>query len=164
MACVLISFFKDIMNGLFRAVSSFVMFIILILSLLILTTLPNLVISDPWYTSRTMICYPFLLFAVVSYCNGRFDNKKIAICVSIVIFYSFFILSNSFGSVLKSNDEYNDFISRNISNEMMKDNDYDLYKVVIVGQSKKAIRSELQYQAFPIIDKLAPNYMSEGWY
>ncbi|MCH4635433.1 glucosyltransferase domain-containing protein [Escherichia coli] len=162
-ACVLISFFKDIMNGFFRAVSLFVMFIILILSLLILTTLPNLVISDPWYTSRTMICYPFLLFAVVAYCKSRFDNKVIAICVSIVIFYSF-ILSNSLGSVLKNNDEYNDFISRNISNEIMKDNDYDLYKVVIVGQSKRAIRSELQYQAFPIIDKLAPNYMSEGWY
>ncbi|NBM04546.1 glucosyltransferase domain-containing protein [Proteus sp. G2671] len=141
----------------------FFLFFLFLFSIVLLTTLPNLVLSDPWYTARTMICYPFIFYFLVSYSYSYVSNKILSISTILVVFFSF-ILSNSFGSVLKDNDDYNNFIAQSVSSDIMKNNNYDVYNVMIVGAQKKPIRSAKQYEIFPVIDKLAPLYMTKEWY
>ena len=136
---------------------------VLIALLFLLTTLPNLLINEPWYTARTMICYPFIVYFIVLFCSRGVNSKFLSFSVSVVLFFSF-VLSSSFGSVLKNNDEYYNFLAESVSSKIMSGNTYSDYNVAILGNSGYARRSKLQYKIYPIMEFLAPNYMDHEWY
>ncbi|WP_311749210.1 glucosyltransferase domain-containing protein [Proteus terrae] len=151
-----------IKSGGISSIVSNILFLFLLSLLFILTMLPNLVIINPWYSPRTMVCFPFIIYGIILYCNN-INKIFLNISISILIFFSF-ILSNSYGNILKSNDEYNSFLSQSISSTIMENNHYSSYNLVIVGRQKTPHRSNLQYEIYPILKRVTPVYMTEGWY
>lgn len=159
---LLVSYAIILMGGILR-VKKIIILSILILSLFILTAMPNLIISEPWYTLRTMICFPFVIYGIASICSQHINSKIINFSVSILIVFSF-VLSSVYGSVLKNNDEYDTFLSQSITHDIMSGSNNNKFKVVIYGKADASKKSSLMYDSYPIILKLAPIYSTQDWF
>ncbi|EQY98878.1 TPA: hypothetical protein JTO81_003976 [Escherichia coli] len=162
-AAVLWSFFKHLKDDLRRGIIYTIALAASVSLITILTTMPNLLLKDPWYTPRTFVCYPFILIAISIYCLKAVSDIFLGISLSVIVFFSF-VLSSSYGSVLKVNNDYDNFLAQSISEKIMKDSNRGEYTVVIMGKQSRPILSSMFYDKFPILVKLAPLYMSEGWY
>lgn len=130
--------------------------------LLLLTTLPNLVINEPWYTARTMVCYPFIFYAIYLFCHDKVNNILLNASIVSLLFFSF-VLINSYASTLKNNDDYSKFVAQSISSELIKKSNNTTYSALIIGEQRRSPRSHLQYKIFPILFRIAPIYMREDW-
>lgn len=78
------------------------------------------------------------------------------------------MLSSVFGSILKSNDEYQKFLANNITMSILAEqeklNENEQLGLIIVGKGPQAPTSKSLYRQYPIMNMLAPNYLSEGWW
>ncbi|ECC9295068.1 glucosyltransferase domain-containing protein [Salmonella enterica] len=160
---VLLSYINFILKG--REFGRLILSVVCLLGIVLLTMMPNLVITTAWITSRTFICFPFLiisLFIII-------DNIKISLFLDriklvsaiLVISYSFFLCS-IYGATLKNNDDYSDFIAQSVSNIIMKDSNESTYKVIISGSRPLSVKTRTAFNSIPFINILVPNYMTQG--
>ncbi len=159
---VLLSYVKFILRG--REFGRLLLSVIYLLGVALLTMMPNLVITTAWITSRTFICFPFLiisLFIVIDKIKISLflDRIKFASAI-LVVSYSFFLCS-IYGSTLKNNDDYSDFIAQSVSNIITKDSNESTYKVIISGSRPLSIKTRMAFNSIPFMKILAPNYMTQ---
>lgn len=137
--------------------------------------LPNIILKTMWLTARTMIIFPTLLVLCVIFVNNLLyyhSTSKIIryfITVSYIVLFGYsFMLSSVFGSILKSNDEYQKFLANNITMSILAEqeklNENEQLGLIIVGKGPQAPTSKSLYKEYPIMNILAPNYLSEGWW
>lgn len=88
------------------------------------------------------------------------DRIKLASAI-LVVSYSFFLCS-IYGSTLKNNDDYSDFIAQSVSNIITKDSNESTYKVIISGSRPLSIKTRMAFNSIPFMKILAPNYMTQG--
>gem|GEM_PF-6099936 len=134
--------------------------------IVILTTLPNLILQTAWLSSRTMICFPVIIFPALiigKYANSKLMPKIINASLIILIAYSF-TLSCVLGTLLKSNDESNLFMASLVTSDIANTNGKEPPTVVVKGYAKPNPRSELIYNSYPIMKRIAPIYIRQGWY
>lgn len=77
------------------------------------------------------------------------------------------MLSSVFGSILKNNDQFHDYLSKNITSTILNYsniNDNTNISIAIAGTAPIAYRSKQSYANYPIMNLLARNYLIEGWY
>lgn len=83
------------------------------------------------------------------------------------MFFSF-LLSSVFGTILKNNEEYQNYLATNITHSIFMSTDrFDSEKnlsLMIIGSAPKAPTSQFLYGRYPIMNKLAPNYLTQGWF
>ncbi|WP_239253396.1 hypothetical protein, partial [Citrobacter werkmanii] len=159
----ILSFVNFVLNG--GGLGRLLLLVIYLFCSAVLTMMPNLVISTAWVTPRTFICFPFLIISLFI----TIDNIKISLfaekikIASAVLFVSYsFFLCSIYGSTLKNNDDYSDFIAQSVSNVIMKDSNESTYKVMISGLRPLSVKTRTAFNSIPFISVLAPNYMSQG--
>ncbi|HAK3429641.1 TPA: hypothetical protein H1R55_002556 [Salmonella enterica] len=160
---VLLSYINLILKG--REFGRLLLSVVYLLGVVLLTMMPNLVITTAWITSRTFICFPFLIISLFIIIDNIkislfLDRIKLASAI-LVVSYSFFLCS-IYGSTLKNNDDYSDFIAQSVSNIITKDSNESTYKVIISGSRPLSIKTRMAFNSIPFMKILAPNYMTQG--
>lgn len=160
---VLLSYVNFILKG--RELGRLLLSVVYLLGVALLTMMPNLVITTAWVTSRTFICFPFLIISLFIIIDNIkislfLDRIKLASAI-LVVSYSFFLCS-IYGATLKNNDDYSDFIAQSVSNIITKDSNESTYKVIISGSRPLSIKTRMAFNSIPFMKILAPNYMTQG--
>lgn len=135
------------------------------------TLLPNLIIQTMWLTARTFIIFPIFLVVLAIFIHPLFSASSktyryLATASYLILLIYSFMLSSIFGTILKNNDQFHDYLATEITSIILKQpiTDANDIKLVISGQAPKAYKSQLLYRTYPIMNLLAPNYLAEGWY
>lgn len=159
---VIYSYFSNIIMGSGSIIRRVFIYPLFILMLLMLTMLPNIVIAEPWYTARTMIAFPFLIFGAAIICVKHANKLVSIVTVSMLYIYGYSI-SAVYSTVLKDNDRYDSFISASITDSIISNSDSDDNNVIIVGNAGFPQKTKNLYQVYPILYKLAPIYSTQDW-
>lgn len=147
------------------------LYIICILGISFSILLPNIILETMWLTARTFIVFPVFLFFCTVFIN--IFMKKITYKISnyiiygayiTIIFYSF-MLSSVFGTILKNNEEYHNYLASQITPIILENSiDQSNISLAISGWAPKAPKSQFLYNKYPIMNLLAPNYLAQGWF
>lgn len=141
-----------------------ILFVLLALSvgllIFVLIGMPNLVIKEPWWTARTFLVYPLLIYFIVIF--HRFFRFQSLSRVSIVVLVCFsFLLSAVAATTEKNKDEYTKMVISNIYSYLLKS---EFEYIVISGRMPIAPRNVIAHKEFPIIGKISQTYESQGWW
>lgn len=159
---VLYSYFSNLIFGSESIIRRIFLYPLFTLMLLTLTMLPNIVLEDPWYTARTMIAFPFLIFGLSVICIKH--TPKLVVIVTVWILYIYgYSISAVYSTVLKDNDKYDDFITTSITETIISNSESSTNNVVIIGRSEYPQKTKNLYQVYPILYKLAPIYSTQDW-
>ncbi|WP_268606160.1 hypothetical protein, partial [Escherichia coli] len=120
-------------------------------------------------TARTLIVFPVFLFFCAVFIDvflKKYTSRKLEYIAygMYVIFISYsFMLSSVFGTILKNNEEYQQYLANNITDRIL--NDYSSLPIglAISGQAPIAPKSQFLYNNYPIMNMLAPNYINNSW-
>lgn len=76
------------------------------------------------------------------------------------------MLSSVFGTILKNNDQFHDFLAAEITSTILRQNNQSSKDItlIITGKATLAYKSQLLYHNYPIMNLLAPNYLRENWF
>lgn len=136
-----------------------------VLLTIILITLPNILLSDIWYTSRTMVAYPIVIFSILLFTiksESDILKRLLKLSCALIIFYSF-LLCSVFSSALKINNDFSNFVSSLISKDIMEVSGSNHISIAISGRIPYDRKANILYSEFPILYNLAPTYMVENW-
>lgn len=140
-----------------------------IFGVVICSVFPNIMLETMWLTARTFIVFPIFIIILAIFIQPLFTHQKkllkyIATIAYIILLSYSFVLSSIFGSILKNNDDYNNFLAMDITHKLTSVVPNEQLELIIAGSAPPAIRSSLLYNNYPIMHLLAPNYLSEGLY
>ncbi|OHV51239.1 hypothetical protein BB987_17320 [Photorhabdus temperata] len=164
----IISLFENIIKNnkslsvmLFKFLSIFFLYILVCIIMLI----PNIILDTIWYTARTMIGFPFAIYALLIFIPYLYKKYiKIIYYSSIsLLLYFCFLFSSLFGEVLKNNNDYFNFITESVSMQITNNSNNKEISIAISGSAPIPERSKLIYKNYPFLYILAPFYMIEGW-
>lgn len=149
-----------------------IIILLAILGLFLCTLLPNLIMQTMWLTARTFIVFPTVLVVLTLFVHPLFSHHSklvrfVVIVGYLLLFLYTFMLSSVFGSILKNNDQFYDYLSKNITSTILNYsniNDNTNISIAIAGTAPIAYRSKQLYANYPIMNLLARNYLIEGWY
>ncbi|HAU8087732.1 TPA: hypothetical protein IG090_003485 [Escherichia coli] len=159
---VIYSYFSNLIFGNESIIRRILLYPLFTLMLLVLTMLPNIVLEEPWYTARTMIAFPFLIFGLSVICVKH--AHKLVVFTSIFILYIYgYSISAVYSNVLKDNDKYDDFITTSITEAIISNSESGTNNVIIIGRSEYPQKTRNLYQVYPILYKLAPLYSTQDW-
>ncbi|EJP7653265.1 glucosyltransferase domain-containing protein [Escherichia coli] len=166
---LLIAFFYGIISSFskegFKHLFSLSAFVVLLALLIVSSMMPNLVISTAWITARTFIAFPLISFSLILYIyksRATLNSKITIIICSASIWLSFFLCSQ-FASVLKSNDEYNNYVALSLNSVLSTDLSGETKNVAVAGSSHGGRSGILIYSRVPFMETIAPQYISQGW-
>ncbi|ELV07695.1 Hypothetical protein F387_01499 [Wohlfahrtiimonas chitiniclastica SH04] len=147
------------------------LYIVCIIGIALSILLPNIIIETMWLTARTFIVFPIVLFFCTIFVNfylKNIKNKLIHYTVYgayiIILCYSF-MLSSVFGTILKNNEDYHNYLAAQITPIILESStSQSNISLTISGSGPLAPKSQFLYDKYPIMNMLAPNYLSQGWY
>lgn len=144
----------------------------LILGTFVTLFLPNILLVTMWLTARTLIVFPIFIIIMAILITPllvRFKNRALKYvsntAVIIVIIYSF-TLSSIFGSILKNNDDFYTFLESQVWTTILNTNNessQNSIHLIILGSAPVAPQNLGLYYRYPIMNTLAPNYLTTGW-
>ena len=137
------------------------LFVIATAILLIILCIPaiNLILENPWWTSRTFGAYPFLFYALLI-APVNFKEILVKISTSIMLLFSLSFMT-AYASTLNANDKFLMTLSNQISSKIGDTTDI---KLIFNGTMPSSpARDYLEYK-YPLIKKIVPSYMDNGWY
>lgn len=134
-------------------------FTVATLCVFLLIGMPGLIIKEHWWTARTFLAYPFLIYVfLILQKELKYDNFIKLSLIPIIVFS--FLLSSILGATLTNKSKYTDFLITQMAPYTFQP---DIHNIVVAGGAPIAPRNRLAYIEFPILYKLAPIYESEGW-
>lgn len=145
-------------------------YFICIIGIALSILLPNLILVTMWLTARTLIVFPVFLFFCAVFIDvflKKYTSRNLEYIAygMYVIFISYsFMLSSVFGTILKNNEEYQQYLANNITDRILNDYSSSPIGLAISGQAPIAPKSQFLYNNYPIMNMLAPNYISNSWY
>ncbi|ELY5887285.1 glucosyltransferase domain-containing protein [Cronobacter sakazakii] len=115
----------------------------------------NVVLLNPWISSRTLLVFPLVFVYMVTRCNFRVARNVLLIISSIFSFGFCAVYANA----LKAQDEYHYLVISDIST-IMKEVDRDSF--VISGGMPFAEETKRAFEVYPLLDNIIPRYFKEG--
>ncbi|MDL5165831.1 glucosyltransferase domain-containing protein [Proteus faecis] len=154
-----IAFISSCIKTAIKSLSFVFIYIFSLFSIIILSFILNSVLLSPWFTSRTMICFPF----VVTYCfllfikNFNLSIKLKNIFSTITVFCSL-IFCSIYANALSSQDSLN----RVYFSKIMSKVDGDIKKLAVYGEQPRPREFVRANSVYPLLDNIVPNYMKRG--
>ncbi|MCR5650495.1 MAG: glucosyltransferase domain-containing protein [Lachnospiraceae bacterium] len=162
----LIMFCKEKNTGAKKCVLSVILLFITPFCLLFVSVLPLLFLNSIGKSDHmlTGFCVVMLFFGLAaSFSRGMLKKALIIIMIPCIIFnYSY---AFSYGNALKCQKEYEDFVIRDVAEDIQKaDPDRECEKIVLTGSMPKCRELKLLCDKYPQFSAIVPVYMfEENW-
>lgn len=115
----------------------------------------NVILLNPWISSRTLLVFPLLFVYLIIRCDFKLVRNVLLLISSIFSFGFCAVYANA----LKAQDEYNKVIMTDIKKLM---NESGNSSFVISGSMPYAEETRRAAEVYPLIDNVIPRYFKEG--
>ncbi|WP_313276583.1 glucosyltransferase domain-containing protein [Kosakonia cowanii] len=115
----------------------------------------NVILLNPWISSRTLLVFPLVFVYLVTRCDFRAARNTLLIISSIFSFGFCAVYANA----LKAQDEYHYLVMSDIL-KIIQAEDRDSF--VISGAMPFAEETKRSFEVYPLLDNIIPRYFKEG--
>lgn len=142
-----------------------IIFYLFLIITLFIVSLPNLLIKEPWWNSRTKINFIFVLFfyflSIGTLSNPIKQANLIFKSICILFLINSLFLVSAYGQSLKNHQKFSSYLSNSISNYILSKKYNSL---VVIGRIPIAPQNKILHKEYPILNSISPRYERQGWY